>query len=213
MVKLKEEIFCEDCTTSLSESGTRVPGCSECRNTRRRIWAARARAEKGLLPWGEATAVYRKRQQEEYKLKRQEARKALGKPAYGSGLRDPRCSVCGAIKERKDGGYCDSCKRENARNRRQYLKESNPDFYVQERLKRGEKYRTDAEFRFKESVRRLTWHAIKAGKLVSQACEVCGKKKVDAHHEDYMKPFDVRWLCRKHHLARHAELNQLNKET
>ena len=41
--------------------------------------------------------------------------------------------------------------------------------------------------------------AIKNGTLVRQSCEVCGKKKGQAHHDDYTKPLDVRWLCPKHH--------------
>jgi hypothetical protein len=41
--------------------------------------------------------------------------------------------------------------------------------------------------------------ALKTGKLKRQPCEVCGETKVDGHHEDYSKPLEVRWLCRKHH--------------
>jgi hypothetical protein len=44
-----------------------------------------------------------------------------------------------------------------------------------------------------------TGNAIRDGKLVRQPCEVCGKKKSEAHHEDYSKPLEVIWLCKKHH--------------
>lgn len=46
--------------------------------------------------------------------------------------------------------------------------------------------------------------AIRSGSLVRKPCEVCGTDKVDAHHEDYDRPLDVRWLCRKHHKQAHA---------
>lgn len=47
--------------------------------------------------------------------------------------------------------------------------------------------------------------AIVAGKLAKQPCEVCGtRKRVQAHHDDYSKPLDVRWLCIKHHKEHHA---------
>ncbi len=37
-------------------------------------------------------------------------------------------------------------------------------------------------------------------------CEVCGVKcKPDAHHDDYAKPFSVRWLCRSCHMKRHYQ--------
>lgn len=41
--------------------------------------------------------------------------------------------------------------------------------------------------------------AIRAGKLTRQPCEVCGAEKADAHHPDYERPLEVRWLCRRHH--------------
>ena len=35
-------------------------------------------------------------------------------------------------------------------------------------------------------------------------CDVCGSdKSVDAHHEDYTKPLEVDWLCRKCHIQLH----------
>lgn len=45
--------------------------------------------------------------------------------------------------------------------------------------------------------------AIRKGELVRQPCEEgpegCGPGKVHAHHDDYSKPLDVRWLCARHH--------------
>lgn len=47
--------------------------------------------------------------------------------------------------------------------------------------------------------------ALKRGDLVRQPCEVCGTThQIDAHHDDYSKPLDVRWLCRSHHRLHHA---------
>ena len=45
--------------------------------------------------------------------------------------------------------------------------------------------------------------AIRNGSLQRGTCEVCGAERVDAHHDDYSKPLDVRWLCRRHHLQLH----------
>jgi hypothetical protein len=46
--------------------------------------------------------------------------------------------------------------------------------------------------------------AVKSGRLVRQPCEVCGAK-ANAHHEDYSKPLEVRWLCSKHHGEHHRK--------
>jgi hypothetical protein len=48
-------------------------------------------------------------------------------------------------------------------------------------------------------------NAIRDGRLIRQPCEVCGAEKVEAHHDDYSKPLEVRWLCRKHHLEHHGK--------
>lgn len=49
-------------------------------------------------------------------------------------------------------------------------------------------------------------YAVKVGRLVRQPCEACGDEKVTAHHDDYSKPLEVRWLCRPHHEAADAAL-------
>jgi hypothetical protein len=45
--------------------------------------------------------------------------------------------------------------------------------------------------------------AIKRGELVREPCEVCGKEPTDAHHDDYGRLLDVRWLCSVHHGMEH----------
>ena len=53
--------------------------------------------------------------------------------------------------------------------------------------------------------------ALRQGKLKRGQCEVCGSFRVDAHHDDYALPLSVRWLCRRHHLALHAESRRASK--
>lgn len=48
-------------------------------------------------------------------------------------------------------------------------------------------------------------NAVRDGRLIKQSCEVCGDQVVDAHHDDYDKPLDVRWLCHAHHNEWHAK--------
>jgi len=42
---------------------------------------------------------------------------------------------------------------------------------------------------------------IKRGKIQRGPCEKCGTTKdIEAHHDDYSKALNVRWLCRPHHV-------------
>lgn len=51
--------------------------------------------------------------------------------------------------------------------------------------------------------------ALKKGLIQRAPCEHCGAIHgedgviVDAHHPDYDRPMDVRWLCRLHHRRVH----------
>ncbi len=58
----------------------------------------------------------------------------------------------------------------------------------------------------KAKARNRTASAVRSGRLIRQPCEVCGEKKVHAHHDDYRKPLDVRWLCHLHHWQEHGAL-------
>ena len=57
----------------------------------------------------------------------------------------------------------------------------------------------------KVAARLAVSRAIVAGKLRKHPCEVCGSAKVEAHHPDYSKPLDVRWLCPPHHIELHNQ--------
>lgn len=48
-------------------------------------------------------------------------------------------------------------------------------------------------------------NALRLGVIARQPCTICGHQKAEAHHADYDRPFDVTWLCRKHHKALHAK--------
>lgn len=61
------------------------------------------------------------------------------------------------------------------------------------------------EERHKYECRWKTQRAIESGKLIRQPCEVCSSVPTDAHHDDYTKPLDVRWLCRQCHTDLHAK--------
>lgn len=51
---------------------------------------------------------------------------------------------------------------------------------------------------------------IYAGKLERQPCEIVGCDTIaEAHHDDYDKPLDIKWLCKRHHEQHHTILNEM----
>lgn len=78
----------------------------------------------------------------------------------------------------------------------------------------GDPARRPASGLEKSRARGAVSHAIRTGRLERRPCEwvlpesegklTCGERTVDGHHDDYARPLDVRWLCRRHHRLTHA---------
>lgn len=68
-----------------------------------------------------------------------------------------------------------------------------------------ENYRKNYPMKYAAHV--ITRNAIRDGKLKTENfCSVCSSsEKVEAHHDDYTKPLDVRWLCEKCHKEWHRK--------
>ena len=60
--------------------------------------------------------------------------------------------------------------------------------------------RFKAEYR----ARALVLKALKNGTLHRGKCEICGDERVEAHHDDYNEPLNVRWLCISCHRKWHS---------
>lgn len=63
-----------------------------------------------------------------------------------------------------------------------------------------QKQRIDARAQLRNALRR--------GEIAKGACEQKGQDcagRIHAHHDDYAKPLEVRWLCRHHHDKLHRE--------
>jgi hypothetical protein len=69
--------------------------------------------------------------------------------------------------------------------------------------------RLDPQEAYKNRARHVARHAVASGRLARKPCEVCGLTKTEAHHDDYDKPLEVRWLCAQHH----ADLHRMRRET
>lgn len=50
--------------------------------------------------------------------------------------------------------------------------------------------------------------ALKNGWLIRKNCEQCGNVKTQAHHDDYSKLLEVRWLCASCHAAHHVSMRE-----
>jgi hypothetical protein len=69
-------------------------------------------------------------------------------------------------------------------------------------------YQAQAKWREKNPLKRwahvATASALRRGLIARKPCEVCGCEQTDAHHDNYLEPLRVRWLCRRHHKAAHV---------
>lgn len=110
----------------------------------------------------------------------------------------------------KDGrlNKCKDCTRKDTKENR----DKNIDHYRAYDRARGSRqppeYTKEYRMRFplKYKAHTAVNNAVRDGRLTKEPCEICGEtEKVTAHHDDYAKPLEVRWLCYPHHAQWHAE--------
>lgn len=120
------------------------------------------------------------------------------------------CSICDdkfiqtVNQEKKREGVCLSCRRKrDATWRRSRRLAGTP--VISTKMPREyhtqyeKTYRQKPDVIFKNRMRAKTRDAVRRGKLQKGLCEFCNSQEVEAHHDDYSKPLEVRWLCKAHH--------------
>ena len=194
-------IYCSTCKQEKEPGRDNESRCKACKSQANKDKRAKKRAEAGLEPYGSGRSIYcydckSVKEKREYgycnacrRKKDNENRILKGitkKHQYGL------CPQCGKEKPNKNWAYCLKCNNANSA-----------------KWKRENPFLTEEE-KFKKNVRSITRYYVRKGILIKSSCEVCGEKKVEGHHDDYNKPLEVRWLCRKHHDEHHR--NELIKD-
>lgn len=130
------------------------------------------------------------------------------------------CTVCGQRKDLQEFYYCPSSRDQRYGKCKECWKAASHRNYVsnlEARRARQRQYQRTPEgketsansrkayrkrYPEKRIAHALVNRAVLCGRLHKQPCEMCGSAvSVEAHHPDYSKPLDVRWLCRPCHQA------------
>mgnify|MGYP001568524217 CR=1 FL=1 len=76
---------------------------------------------------------------------------------------------------------------------------------------KGWKSQQNLEYRIKNKekveAQRIINYNINNGKIKRMPCESCNSILAQAHHDNYSKPLDVRWLCASHHKLFHLSVS------
>jgi ribosomal protein S27AE len=69
-------------------------------------------------------------------------------------------------------------------------------------------------FPLKIAASNLFWSAFKRGDILKpNSCSNCNRViRLEAHHDDYAKPLEIRWLCKKCHTEWHLNNKAINGE-
>lgn len=138
------------------------------------------------------------------------------------------CNICGERPRSKNQGTCSPCRwakhkaKENERRktpeRRQQVNQWKRTRTISTEAKRTDircRKRYSQKYPEKEKAKRkLNWE-ITMGRIIRpELCSVCGKSEhrrdgrslIQAHHDDYSKPLEVKWLCVQCHKDHHRAM-------
>ena len=138
----------------------------------------------------------------DYREKNREHLKDLAKKHYHSNLEKSRQEERlkhWKHREKRKEYYC-----------KRYQKNKNTFEHKKKTKERMDRYRTKKENQLKDIARSAVIKAVNRGKLFRpEECSECKNKCVpQAHHDDYSKPLQVRWLCRGCHMNFHSQKKQ-----
>lgn len=94
------------------------------------------------------------------------------------------CSKCRTQRRGQRSAYCNDC-------HAAYMRETRPKYAE-----------LSEEAKMKGRCRSFAQTYLRRGKIERKGCEVCGER-AQMHHDDYSKPLEIRWLCRRHHVYHH----------
>ena len=132
---------------------------------------------------------------------------------------EKKCFKCESVKpltdfykhpQMTDGhvNKCKECNKKDVRENRSGKIEYYRNYDKARGNRQGYEYTKEYRERFpnKYKCHSLVNSAIKSKKLFAEPCEVCGSEdNVHAHHDDYLKPLNIRWLCCAHHSQWHKK--------
>jgi uncharacterized OB-fold protein len=102
---------------------------------------------------------------------------------------------------------------DRARGRLEYRKAKSRNYLKQHPEKQAVyKKRWSQKNKHKRRAHSRLWAALKKGIVVPGPCEKCGNVKSQAHHDNYDRPLEIRWLCALHHAEHHREERSKSRE-
>lgn len=108
-------------------------------------------------------------------------------------LKDKRKTTC---------SKCNNLLEDNRINKYRYCLSCHNEYMRNNRNKHSE---LSNEQRLKANCRSYLNTYLKRGVINKQPCIICNNMNTEAHHEDYTKPLDVKWMCRECHLSHHMK--------
>jgi len=175
--------------------------CKKCTNERNRSWVVRNREASNAVKQ-KYKVVHREKylaQQREYAKERYEEDPERAKKIHKKWVRENP--------ETYKKSYSDSYYKHREKNAEKA--KANVRKWQKENPERTKELREKTKKKNikKVRVRGLVDQRISTGKLKpNETCEMCKKKcKTHAHHEDYDKPLDIKWLCTACHGKIHSK--------